>query len=173
MELIKPAKQYLQSYYEACVETWGHVHDSYILHNPNDYAIWKNHIFEDYTNKENGLNLPQGIVPSITYWIVEENEYIGTINIRPKLNESLKKYGGHAGFMVRVKYRNKGYGNFVGEMVLDKINSIGIKEILLTCEETNIVSKKILDKLNPTKIEKDYILLNKSRVQIRRYYYKR
>ena len=35
MELIKPEQKYLQYYYEACLETWGYVHDSYIHNNPN------------------------------------------------------------------------------------------------------------------------------------------
>ena len=171
MELIKPEKKYLQSYYEACIETWGHVHDSYILHNPNEYDDWKNHIFEDYENKERGVNLPQGFVPSITYWVVEGEEYIGTINIRPNLSEHLKEYGGHVGFMIRQRYRQQGYGKKLGEIILSQMNRMGINEILMTCEETNIASKKILDYLNPVKIEKGNVLLNGKLTSIRSYYY--
>ena len=171
MELIRPEKKYLQSYYEACTETWGHVHDSYILHNPDEYDDWKNHIFEDYKNLEKGVNLPQGFVPSITYWVVEGEEYIGTINIRPNLSERLKEYGGHAGFMVRQKYRKQGYGTKFGEIILNHLYQMGINDILMTCEETNIASKKILDKLNPVKTEKDTVLLNRKLTPIRRYYY--
>ena len=44
---IKPIEKYLQSYYEACIETWGHVHSNYILHNPKNFSDWKNKINTD------------------------------------------------------------------------------------------------------------------------------
>ena len=48
MELVKPSEKYLESYYRGCVETWGHVQDNYILHNPDEYESWKTTIFDDY-----------------------------------------------------------------------------------------------------------------------------
>ena len=171
MEIIKPEKKYLQSYYEGCAETWNHVHDSYILHNPNLFDKWKTTIFSEYENQKNGLNLPNGFVPSATYWIIENNEYAGSINIRPNLNDKLKKYGGHAGCVIRRKYRNKGLAQKAGEWTINKLKELNVKEMILTCEETNIISQKVLTKLSPVKCEKDIVMLNNKPTKIRRYFY--
>ena len=173
MELIKPQQKYLQSYYEACLETWGHVHDNYILHNPAEYDEWKTHIFEDYENSEKGVGLPEGFVSSVIFWAVEGDKYIGTVNIRPELSGRLKEYGGHIGIVIRRSCRKMGYGaNFV-KMAVEKVFQMGIGEILLTCEDTNIGSKKIVEKLSPEKTEKAIVLLNGKPTPVLRYYLKK
>lgn len=173
MELIKPEQKYLQSYYEACLETWGYVHDSYILHNPAEYDEWKTHIFEDYENLENGIGLPECFVSSVTFWAVDGDKYIGTVNIRPELSERLKEYGGHIGIVIRKSCRRMGYGENFVKMALEKIFHMGVSEVLLTCEETNIGSKRILEKFNSEKTEKANVLLNGKQTPVLRYYFKK
>ena len=41
LEIVKPCREYLESYYEACVVTKGHVHEDYIMHDPDKYDEWK------------------------------------------------------------------------------------------------------------------------------------
>ena len=173
MELIKPEQKYLQSYYEACLETWGYVHDGYILHNPAEYDKWKTHIFEDYENQEKGIGLSEGFVSSVTFWAVDGDKYIGTVNIRPELSERLKEYGGHIGIVIRKSCRKMGYGESFGKMALNKVFQMGVKEVLLTCEETNIGSRRILEKFNPEKTEKAVVLLNGKQTPVLRYYFKK
>jgi len=171
MKLVKPDKKYLQSYYEACTETWEHVHDSYILHDPQKFESWKNHIFDDYEQQEKGINLPLGFVPSVTFWAVQGDKYIGTVNIRPELSERLKEYGGHIGIVIRNSCRKKGYGEKIGRMAVRKVYKMGIRDLLLTCEETNIPSQKILERFKPIRVEKDEVMLNGKNTLIRRYYF--
>ena len=173
MELVKPEQKYLQSYYEGCLETWGHVHDNYILHNPGEYDEWKIHIFKDYENQENGIGLPEGFVPSLTLWAVDGDKYIGTVNIRPELSERLKEYGGHIGIVIRKSCRKKGYGEIFWKKALEKVFQMGVKEVLLTCEETNVGSKRILEKFNPEKTEKAIVLLNGKQTSVLRYFFKK
>lgn len=173
MELVKPEQKYLQSYYEACLETWGYVHDNYILHNPAEYDVWKTRIFEDYENLEKGIGLPDGFVPSVTFWAVDRDKYIGTVNIRPELSGRLKEYGGHIGIVIRKSCRKMGYGEVFGKMALEKVFQMGVKEVLLTCEETNVGSKRILEKFTPEKTEKDIVLLNGKQTPVLRYYFRK
>ena len=51
MEAIKPCKEYLESYLEACKECVGHIHEDYIMHKPEKFDEWKDTIFETYDNK--------------------------------------------------------------------------------------------------------------------------
>ncbi len=171
-QYIKPAKEYLLSYYEGCKETWGKVHNNYILHNPEDFSCWSDTIFDEYKKQESGIDLPKDYVPSVTYWIIENNEYIGTINIRLKLNNILKNYGGHIGAVIRASKRNKSYGRKALEWSLKKTVNLNISPILLTCHEDNIPSLKILASSNYYKMEKDDIIDSGKITKIRRFWYK-
>ena len=172
MKLVKPEKKYLESYYEACQETWGHVHDDYIIHNPEKFDEWKEHIFKDYEKAERGEDLPEGFVPSETFWAVDGNEYIGTVNIRKELSKRLKEYGGHIGIVVRTKCRKSGFGEKIGKMAMAKLYDMGVDTIVLTCEESNIPSRKILEKYQPIKKEEAEVMLNGRKTPILRYYFK-
>ncbi len=169
---IKPIEKYLQSYYEACKETWGHVHSNYILHNPKNFSDWKNKIFDEYIKQENGIDLPEDYVPSVTYWIIDKEEYIGTINIRLKLNNILENYGGHVGAVIRTNKRNHSYGKKALNWSLEQAKKLNISPVLLTCFEDNIPSLKILTSSNYSKMEKDRIICNDKTIQIRRFWYK-
>ena len=171
MEIIKPEEKYLQSYYEACLETWGHVHDNYIIHNPKEFDDWKNHIFQDYKNYAIGKNLPDGFVPSETYWIIENEEYIGTINVRLRLNEHLAKYGGHAGILIRLSKRKMGFGTKGIGFAIKRAKELNINPLLLTCEDSNNASKKLLELFNPNRCEKDTVFYKGCDTPIMRYYY--
>ena len=170
-KIIKPEKIYLQSYYEGCLETWGYLHDNYIIHNPESFETWKNNIFTDFEKKEKGVNLPPGFVPSETYWIIDNDIYVGTINIRPNLNDNLMRYGGHAGLCIRTTKRNCGYGTYAIEFILKRARKLKIKPLLLTCEETNKNSIILLEKFSPDACEKDTIWYKNANTAIRRYYY--
>ena len=110
MECIKPSSAYLNSYYEGCRESYADAPHNYIIHDPDKFDEWKDTVIEDFENHANGINLPEGFLPNVTFWCVENGEYIGTINIRPELNDFLRNFGGHMGIFVRKSARGKGYG---------------------------------------------------------------
>lgn len=93
-----------------------------------------------------GQNLTPGLVPDTVYWLVEGNECIGRVSIRHYLNEDLEKYGGHIGYLIRPSKRNMGYGSQILTLALDKARAMKLKRVLLTCDETNVASAKIIEK---------------------------
>ena len=143
MELIPPAPHFLNSYLEACQETWGHVHSTYILHDPSQYARWKDTIFQQFENEKRGIGLPPGYVPSTTFWLICGERFIGSGNIRHFLNASLREYGGQIGDFIRLSERGKGYGSLLLRMLLSKAEEMGIRETLITCEADTDVRKNI------------------------------
>ena len=171
MELIKPCEEYLDSYYKGCTETWGHVHDSYILHNPKEYDEWKTHIFKDYENQELGINLPDGFVPNATFWLVKRDtgKYLGTVNIRLKLTDKLVEYGGNLGVVLTMSERGKNLGAEITKLAVEKMKEMNISPIVITCEESNTPSWKILEHLPYSKKEAYETILNNNLTQVRRY----
>jgi predicted acetyltransferase len=92
-----------------------------------------------------GKNLPKGYVPQTTFWLVDKNEFIGTATIRHRLTDKLLREGGHIGYDIRPSKRRKGYGKKLLALMLPKVKELGIVRALVTCDEINIGSKKIIE----------------------------
>ena len=90
--------------------------------------------------------VPKGLVPSSTYLGIREkdNYIVGMIDIRHYLNEYLTQVGGHIGYGVRKSERNKGYAKQMLKLALEKSKELKIKRVLITCDEDNIASEKVI-----------------------------
>ena len=104
--------------------------------------IW----FEELKKRSCEDTVPEGLVPSSTYLAVREkdNYIVGMIDIRHYLNEYLTQVGGHIGYGVRKTERNKGYAKQMLKLALEKCKELKIKKVLITCDEDNIASEKII-----------------------------
>ena len=108
------------------------------------YAIRKNdyHDFEYYLeNLETKEGEKPGLVPDSVYFCldIDRNIFVGAVNIRHYLNESLYKSGGHIGDGIRPSERRKGYATAMIGLALEKCKELGINKVLMTCDKTNIV----------------------------------
>ena len=90
--------------------------------------------------------VPKGLVPSSTYLGVREkdNYIVGMIDIRHYLNEYLTQVGGNIGYSVRKTERNKGYAKQMLKLALEKCKDLKMKKVLITCDEDNIASEKVI-----------------------------
>lgn len=91
-------------------------------------------------------NIPEGKVPAHTYFFVRrsDDQIIGMINIRHKLNSFLLNEGGHIGYSIRPTERNKGLGTLMLSLGLSKCRELNIKNVLVTCDKINIGSAKVI-----------------------------
>lgn len=101
---------------------------------------------------EKGIEPPE----SSTYWLIDNNEVIGVVNIRSRLTEPLFNAGGHIGYGIRPSKRGKGYATHMLSLTLEKAKDLKLKKVLLVCNSTNKASKKVI--LNNGGIsDKDFI----------------
>ena len=99
---------------------------------------------EDFSR---GLGLPEGFVPSSTYWLVNNrNRVLGAIDIRHVLTEKLLFRGGHIGYGIRPSERRKGYATKMLSFALERCSFLGIPRVLITCAKDNIGSAKTIIK---------------------------
>ncbi len=147
MKLITPSPSYRQEYLDACRETWGHVHSTYILHDPSQYDLWGKTLFQQFENERRGIGLPEGFVPSSTFWLIENDRFLGSGNIRHVLTPALREYGGQIGDFIRLSERGKGYGSALLRLLLSKALEMGIRETLITCEADNERSRRHIESL--------------------------
>jgi predicted acetyltransferase len=100
---------------------------------------------DEFQDEADGKNLKVGRVPSTRYWLVENDTYLGGARIAHSLNEKLFKIGGHIGYEVSPLKRKNGYGTLILKLALPKVKELGITRALLTCDSTNIASRKIIE----------------------------
>ena len=111
------------------------------------YAIVKND-YKDYDSYLEGLDNPGSdrLVPDSTYFCLDEerNIFVGAVNIRHYLNESLLFDGGHIGDGVRLSERGKGIGTKMIALALEKCKGLDMDKVLMVCNKSNIASAKTI-----------------------------
>lgn len=113
----------------------------------NDMQDFKEKL-KHYSDMSKGINLPEGLVPQTIYWFYVDDRPIGYGKLRHYLTEKLLEHGGHIGYVIRPSERRKNYGKFALKELLQKAREIGIQEVLLTCDEANVASRKIIEANN-------------------------
>jgi predicted acetyltransferase len=119
-------------------------------------------------NHAKGIGLPDGWVPASTYWLICQGRIVGTCNLRHELNDFLREFGGHIGYSVRPSERGKGFGTQMLRLLLEKARVLGIKRLLVTCDDNNIASAKVIES-NGGKLA-NKVIKNDSKILLRRYW---
>ena len=143
--LVKPDLSYADEiikYKEESLAESPIINGSAGLDRLSSIEIW----LEELKKRSCEDTVPKGLVPSSTYLGVREkdNYIVGMIDIRHYLNEYLTQAGGHIGYGVRKTERNKGYAKQMLKLALEKCKELKIKKVLITCDEDNIASEKVI-----------------------------
>lgn len=148
MELVVPALKYKDSFL-AAVEEYQHEQSD---QRQDILALDVSSLRQDFSSylsklaeESQGKGLPKGYVPQTTYWFVDGNDFIGRVSIRHSLTKSLLQIGGHIGYDIRPSQRKKGYGKKMVALALSKAKMLEITKWLVTCDEDNLGSKKIIE----------------------------
>lgn len=144
MELVPPSIKYKQSYLTALQEGKNETGPT-IPPKPKVGQSFAEFVKNKIEESE-GLHLPKGWVPATELWFVDKNEFIGSVNIRHLLTSHLLQIGGHIGYWIRPTKRKLGYGKKILKLALAEAKNLSIKKVLVTCDNTNIGSQKIIEK---------------------------
>ena len=143
--LIKPDLSYADEiikYKEESLKENPLINGSAALNRFSSIEDW----LEELNKRSCEDTVPEGLVPSSTYLGIREkdNYIVGMIDIRHYLNEYLTQVGGNIGYSVRKTERNKGYAKQMLKLALEKCKELKIKKVLITCDEDNIASEKVI-----------------------------
>ena len=144
LRLIEPCQGYLASYTEAFDE-----YNSFPRRAGNPFRDPREgDLLAHLDDMRHARNLPDGWVGATTLWLVddEKQRFLGQIDIRHELTERLLRYGGHIGYAVRLGEWNKGYGTLMLSMALPCAKKLGITRCLITCDDDNPGSARVMEK---------------------------
>lgn len=142
VRLIKLSKEYHQQLAEM-IEEWKL--DQEVHHtNHSPWAIFRNdyHDFNYYLeNLEVKEPSDEKVLDSVYFLLdVDRNRLLGAVNIRHYLNDFLLQYGGHIGDGIRPSERGKGYATELIRLALLECRKLGIFEVLMVSDQSNIAS---------------------------------
>lgn len=90
-----------------------------------------------------------GRCQSKTFLLIREDDdrIIGAINVRWNLPESMKQFGGNIGYGIRPTERRKGYNKINLYLGLMEAQKLGLDQVMLSCEVSNLGSAKTMQAL--------------------------
>jgi len=143
IKLIVPKEEYLPSYKEA--------YDEYVDKGISTYSFTDASscdIFDKFDRYRYERDLPADRVGEDKYWLVDDEKqyFIGEIAIRHRLNDLLARRGGHIGYGIRYSQWNQGYGTRMLALGLEKAKEMNISPVLITCNDDNIASARVMEK---------------------------
>lgn len=148
MKLVFPSMQYKEKALDFIKEFYDHNSeingsgslDGYL--EESTYENWIKKVLADIDI----ANIEKPRVPALTYFYIREEDetIVGMINIRLALNDFLRNEGGHIGYCIRPTERKKHYATNMLSDALAVCDTIGINEVLVSCDKENIASAKVI-----------------------------
>lgn len=169
IKLVKLSHLYKNQFVDMLSEWTRDIEINHTNHSP--WMIFRNdyHDFDFYLDN---LEIKQEIdnhVPDSTFFCLDLDRqiFVGAVNIRHYLNESLLLSGGHIGAGIRPSERRKGYATAMINLALEECKKLGIKNVLITCDKSNIGSAKSI--MNNGGVLES-IIINPKGIEVERYW---
>ena len=148
-ELIAPTARLHKSWLEARDE-WGFgvhqdgsgLHEDDTPETTEGFEAWLARLHRE---GDRSVTPIAGRVHSTYLWMVEDDRYLGAIALRHELNDFLLEAGGHIGYGVRPSARRRGLATWALGAVLPKAAAFGLKQVLVTCDDANIASQRVIE----------------------------
>jgi predicted acetyltransferase len=101
-------------------------------------------------------------------WAVAEERFVGRISIHHELNDALRVEGGHIGYDTVPSFRGRGVATEMLRQALPVARALGLASVLLTCDETNAASIRVIERNGGSLRETKALDANRPR---KRYYW--
>lgn len=145
MKLVSPSEYYEQSFLTFL--------NDFIKNDPENTEAYSAasdnfpHYVGTLLNQKQGIGLPEGYVPCSHYWLLTDDGHIaGALRIRHNIeNDFLSHEGGHIGYDIAPSFRCQGYGTQMLKLGLQEANTLHLDSILITADEDNLPSRKIIE----------------------------
>jgi predicted acetyltransferase len=145
IRLVPPAERYRESFLRGLREfrqeglPWWVGGDLQTAE--QDFAAFVATKFSDSSRRDE-----EGGVLKTHLWAVAEEEFVGSISIRHELNDALRVEGGHVGYDTVPSHRGRGIATQMLRQALPVARALGLTSVLLTCNDTNAASIRVIER---------------------------
>jgi predicted acetyltransferase len=108
-------------------------------------AVFATYVARLHADRLEDTPRPAGWVPCTTWWWLEGEVFLARIALRHRLTEGLLETGGHIGYDVRPSARRRGHATAMLRVVLPETAALGIADALLTCDQDNLGSRRVIE----------------------------
>ena len=161
LHLVEPDVRYHASYLEALAElaTEGNSHYLDLVLAPEPGFAGVHYTAETLASPETFAEFcayttalahpdtprPANWVTGTYLWMVHDGAVVGRISLRHALTPWLLEVGGHIGYAVRPSARRRGHASRALGLMLPIAAARGIDPVLVTCDEPNVASRKVIE----------------------------
>jgi predicted acetyltransferase len=163
LRLVEPAPSYKAAILDAVAEMQA-IGEWDI--SPQAFAERFNDILSEIAAAKDPATAPPGVLPYEDLWLMDDERWVGLLTLRLQLDEQFLHTGGHIGYVIRPSKRRCGYGTALLRLGLDHARERGLGKVLLTCNETNIGSRKIIE-ANGGQLENAVVVTGQEGKQLR------
>jgi predicted acetyltransferase len=79
-------------------------------------------------------------------WALADEQFVGRIAIHHALNDALRVEGGHIGYDTVPSFRGRGVATEMLRQALPVARALGLPSVLLTCDDTNAASIRVIER---------------------------
>jgi len=147
LRLLHPHTKYIKSVFEAHREQYQHKEITKEIWEEIKVEIKDPAAFvKTIKDKSAGKGLAPNQLPFMRFWLIDGDEYIGTLRLSRHISPQMKYREGHIGYQIRTSQRKKGYGYKILRLGLNRARKIGLKKVHINCSKDNIASQAIIEK---------------------------
>lgn len=161
LELVAPKQEHetaVMNFREEFLKAKERISGGAGLEQADNYEDWLEHKYVPH----------YGLVDEAVFLAFDsDRKLVGISDIRLGTNDFIQTYAGQIGYSVRPSQRRKGHASEILRLTLGYAPQYGLQKILITCNEPNIASARIIEK-NGGVLEK--IIPHPGFPNVKRYY---
>lgn len=158
LRLVWPEKKYFDSYLDALIEF--REASSFPKHFQNEIENFPESVVSNKRREQSGA------VPHRTYWLINEYGYVGSVQLKLVAGARFPNIKSNIYYDIRPSLRRRGFGTLALTRGIEQARRLGLKKLIITCDDSNLPSKKIIENAGASFLRNEKVPDRKENVRV-------